>query len=71
MKAEICQIWNSVPVLFQTPQKRERQVTPKKTPEKRDEGDEYGGSTDVDEPREYSIIWKIRNSQVNATWRLW
>lgn len=27
-----------------------RQVTPKKTPEKRDEDDEYGGSTDVDEP---------------------
>ncbi|XP_034553833.1 DNA repair protein XRCC1 [Notolabrus celidotus] len=33
-----------------TPQKQERQVTPKKTPEKRDEDDEYGGSTDADEP---------------------
>ncbi|KAM6994754.1 DNA repair protein XRCC1 isoform 2-T2 [Tautogolabrus adspersus] len=31
-----------------TPQKQERQATPKKTPEKRDE-DEYGGSTDLDE----------------------
>ncbi|KAI3361271.1 hypothetical protein L3Q82_013454 [Scortum barcoo] len=33
-----------------TPQKQERQVTPKKTPENRIEDDEYGGSTDVDEP---------------------
>ncbi|XP_059195971.1 DNA repair protein XRCC1 isoform X2 [Centropristis striata] len=33
-----------------TPQKQQRQVTPKKTPEKRTEDDEYGGSTDVDEP---------------------
>ncbi|XP_041798707.1 DNA repair protein XRCC1 [Chelmon rostratus] len=33
-----------------TPQKQERQVTPRKTPEKRDEDDEYAGSTDVDEP---------------------
>ncbi|KAM7383090.1 hypothetical protein PAMP_002772 [Pampus punctatissimus] len=33
-----------------TPQKQERQVTPKKTPEKRNEDDEYAGSTDVDEP---------------------
>ncbi|XP_034468088.1 DNA repair protein XRCC1 isoform X1 [Hippoglossus hippoglossus] len=34
-----------------TPQKQERRVTPKKTPEKRSEDDdEYGGSTDVDEP---------------------
>ncbi|XP_062278312.1 DNA repair protein XRCC1 [Scomber scombrus] len=33
-----------------TPLKQERQVTPKKTPEKRNEDDEYGGSTDVDEP---------------------
>ncbi|XP_060906032.1 DNA repair protein XRCC1 isoform X1 [Labrus mixtus] len=31
-----------------TPQKQERKVTAKKTPEKRDE-DEYGGSTDLDE----------------------
>ncbi|XP_036931680.1 DNA repair protein XRCC1 [Acanthopagrus latus] len=31
-------------------QKQERQATPKKTPEKRDEDDEYAGSTDVDEP---------------------
>uniref|UniRef100_A0A671Y5H0 X-ray repair complementing defective repair in Chinese hamster cells 1 n=1 Tax=Sparus aurata TaxID=8175 RepID=A0A671Y5H0_SPAAU len=30
--------------------KQERQATPKKTPEKRDEDDEYAGSTDVDEP---------------------
>lgn len=35
---------------LQTPQKQERQVTPKKTPEKRTEDDEYAGSTDVDEP---------------------
>ncbi|KAG7216824.1 hypothetical protein INR49_001478 [Caranx melampygus] len=35
-----------------TPQKQERQVTPKKTPEKRskDDDDEYAGSTDLDEP---------------------
>ncbi|XP_029361184.1 DNA repair protein XRCC1 [Echeneis naucrates] len=38
-----------------TPQKREKQVAPKKTPEKKnedddDDDDEYGGSTDVDEP---------------------
>lgn len=33
-----------------THQKQERQATPKKTPEKRDEDDEYAGSTDVDEP---------------------
>ncbi|XP_051262867.1 DNA repair protein XRCC1 isoform X2 [Dicentrarchus labrax] len=33
-----------------SPQKQERQVTPKKTPEKRKEDDEYAGSTDVDEP---------------------
>ncbi|XP_026228807.1 DNA repair protein XRCC1 [Anabas testudineus] len=36
-----------------TPQKQERQVTPKNTPQKRnddnDDDDEYGGSTDVDE----------------------
>ncbi|XP_015228403.1 PREDICTED: DNA repair protein XRCC1 [Cyprinodon variegatus] len=34
------------------PQKQVRQVTPKKTPEKKDKDDEYGGSTDVDEPDE-------------------
>ncbi|XP_042346692.1 DNA repair protein XRCC1 [Plectropomus leopardus] len=33
-----------------TPQKHERQVTPKKTPEKRNDDDEYAGSTDVDQP---------------------
>uniref|UniRef100_UPI0037E8A5C7 DNA repair protein XRCC1 n=1 Tax=Semicossyphus pulcher TaxID=241346 RepID=UPI0037E8A5C7 len=33
-----------------TPPKQGRQVTPKKTPEKRSEDDEYAGSTDVDEP---------------------
>ncbi|XP_074539579.1 DNA repair protein XRCC1 [Halichoeres trimaculatus] len=33
-----------------TPQKQERQATPKKTPVKREEDDEYAGSTDVDEP---------------------
>ncbi|XP_018555359.1 DNA repair protein XRCC1 [Lates calcarifer] len=34
-----------------TPQKQDRQVTPKKTPEKRKEDDdEYDGSTDLDEP---------------------
>lgn len=37
-------------LFLQTPQKQERQVTPKKTPEKRNEDDEYAGSTDVDEP---------------------
>ncbi|XP_069559857.1 DNA repair protein XRCC1 isoform X1 [Brachyistius frenatus] len=36
-------------VHMKTPQKQERQVTPKKTPENRDD-DEYAGSTDVDEP---------------------
>uniref|UniRef100_A0A096M0M7 DNA repair protein XRCC1 n=1 Tax=Poecilia formosa TaxID=48698 RepID=A0A096M0M7_POEFO len=30
--------------------KQAKQVTPKKTPEKKHEDDEYGGSTDVDEP---------------------
>ncbi|TDH11496.1 hypothetical protein EPR50_G00061200 [Perca flavescens] len=33
-----------------TPPKQERQVTPKKMPEKKTEDDEYAGSTDVDEP---------------------
>lgn len=33
-----------------TPQKQERQVTPRKTPVKMEKDDEYGGSTDVDEP---------------------
>ncbi|XP_054477682.1 DNA repair protein XRCC1 isoform X2 [Anoplopoma fimbria] len=33
-----------------TPLKQERQVTPKKTPEKKGEDDEYAGSTDVEEP---------------------
>ncbi|XP_072249893.1 DNA repair protein XRCC1 [Leuresthes tenuis] len=33
-----------------SPQKQEGRITPKKTPEKRDEEDEYAGSTDVDEP---------------------
>ncbi|XP_070768198.1 DNA repair protein XRCC1 isoform X2 [Enoplosus armatus] len=33
-----------------TPQKQERQATPKKTPIKGNEDDEYAGSTDVDEP---------------------
>lgn len=33
-----------------TPRKQERQMTPKKTPQKNDEDDEYAGSTDVDEP---------------------
>ncbi|XP_032415124.1 DNA repair protein XRCC1 isoform X1 [Xiphophorus hellerii] len=32
------------------PQKQAKQVTPIKTPEKKDEDDEYGGSTDEDEP---------------------
>lgn len=34
----------------QTPKKQERQTTPKKTPVKKEEDDEYGGSTDMDEP---------------------
>ncbi|XP_071376435.1 DNA repair protein XRCC1 isoform X2 [Centroberyx affinis] len=33
-----------------TPQKQERQVTPKKTAEKMKGDDEYGGSTDLEEP---------------------
>ncbi|XP_071782704.2 DNA repair protein XRCC1 [Centroberyx gerrardi] len=33
-----------------TPQKQERRVTPKKTPEKMKGDDEYGGSTDLEEP---------------------
>lgn len=37
-------------ITLQTPEKQERQVTPKKTPEKRNEDDEYAGSTDMDEP---------------------
>lgn len=37
-------------LFLQTPQRQERQVTPKNTPQKRNDGDdEYGGSTDVDE----------------------
>ncbi|CAJ1062789.1 DNA repair protein XRCC1 [Xyrichtys novacula] len=39
-------------VTRKTPQKQERQATPKKTPIKREEDDEYGASTDVDEPGE-------------------
>ncbi len=43
--------FNTLCLLFlQTPQKQEKQVTPKKTPEKRNDDDEYAGSTDVDEP---------------------
>ncbi|XP_029959427.1 DNA repair protein XRCC1-like [Salarias fasciatus] len=34
----------------ESPQKQQRRVTPKKTPVKMEEDDEYGGSTDVDEP---------------------
>ncbi|XP_024123935.1 DNA repair protein XRCC1 isoform X2 [Oryzias melastigma] len=37
-------------VKTKTPPKQERQVTPKKTPAKRDEEEEYAGSTDVEEP---------------------
>lgn len=36
--------------VLQTPQKKEKQVTAKKTPQKKEEDDEYAGSTDVDEP---------------------
>jgi len=41
---------------LKTPQKQERRITPKKTPEKRDEEDEYAGSTDVDEPSKRLMI---------------
>ncbi|MEQ2308877.1 hypothetical protein AMECASPLE_032812 [Ameca splendens] len=44
-----------------TPQKQERQVTPKKTAEKNDEDDEFGGSTDVDEPV-YEALFSLRLS---------
>ncbi|MEQ2232355.1 hypothetical protein ILYODFUR_010325 [Ilyodon furcidens] len=44
-----------------TPQKQERQVTPKKTPEKNDEDDEFGGSTDVDEPV-YEALFSLKLS---------
>ncbi|XP_034095879.1 DNA repair protein XRCC1 isoform X1 [Gymnodraco acuticeps] len=37
-------------VSTKTPPKQQRQVTPKKTPEKKKDEDEYAGSTDVDEP---------------------
>lgn len=35
---------------IESPQKKKIQVTPKKTPMKMDEDDEYGASTDLDEP---------------------
>lgn len=50
-------------VSSQTPQKQERQVTPKKTPQKmKDDGDEeYGGSTDVDEKGlRQTILMKVK-----------
>ncbi|XP_028325660.1 DNA repair protein XRCC1 isoform X2 [Gouania willdenowi] len=34
----------------ETPRKTERQTTPRKTPVKKEEDDDYGGSTDVEEP---------------------
>ncbi|XP_034030032.1 DNA repair protein XRCC1 isoform X2 [Thalassophryne amazonica] len=37
-------------VTSKTPQKQDIHVTPKKTPDKRNEDDDYAGSTDVDEP---------------------
>lgn len=46
-------------LFLQTHQKQERQATPKKTPEKRDEDDEYAGSTDVDEPGLHKLILKL------------
>ena len=51
-------------LFLQSHQKQERQATPKKTPEKRDEDDEYAGSTDVDEPGLHELIFKTLMSTV-------
>lgn len=62
-------------LFLQTHQKQERQATPKKTPEKRDEDDEYAGSTDVDEPGLHKLILKlwcptVKKKRLNFTWCL-
>lgn len=46
-----------LPAALQTPQKKEKQVTAKKTPEKED--DEYAGSTDVDEPGWHQALFNV------------
>uniref|UniRef100_A0A7N8YPR6 DNA repair protein XRCC1 n=1 Tax=Mastacembelus armatus TaxID=205130 RepID=A0A7N8YPR6_9TELE len=57
-------------LLLQTPQKQVRQVTPKKTPEKRrnkeDEYDEYAVSTDVDEPGLHQITLMKCECKLNS-----
>uniref|UniRef100_A0A672FNS2 DNA repair protein XRCC1 n=1 Tax=Salarias fasciatus TaxID=181472 RepID=A0A672FNS2_SALFA len=56
----------------QSPQKQQRRVTPKKTPVKMEEDDEYGGSTDVDEPGEPSLTFtdlqEHQNSPALSDW---
>lgn len=47
-----------LPAALQTPQK-EKQVTAKKTPEKKEEDDEYAGSTDVDEPGWHQALFNV------------
>lgn len=48
-----------LPAALQTPQKKEKQVTAKKTPEKEEEDDEYAGSTDVDEPGWHQALFNV------------
>lgn len=48
-----------LPAAWQTPQKKEKQVTAKKTPEKEEEDDEYAGSTDVDEPGWHQALFNV------------
>lgn len=57
-------------LFLQTPQKQERQVTPKKTQEKGSEDVEYAGSTDADEPGldQTTLIESLGVEQCN--WKL-
>lgn len=50
-------------LFLQPPQKQERQVTPKKAQEMKNEDDEYACSTDVDEPGLLQITLKLTETQ--------
>lgn len=67
---EICEVYKSRVWLFlQIPQKQVKQVTPKKTPEKKDEDDEYGASTDVDESGSKSKF--VKENQMVKAYFIW
>lgn len=67
---EICEVYKSrVRLFLQIPQKQAKQVTPIKTPEKKDEDDEYGGSTDEDEPGNKSKF--VKENQMVKAYFIW